>query len=122
MREDTIRTPSGKMYTLKEFANGEIIILGGEETISFRKYNEGDLRVFKRCQEDLTELEEIVDDLRIKDLIPKRFNELKHKSKKAIEEYNRWIPNEVKEKFYFNTKKLEDKIDSIQREFKIIEL
>ncbi len=122
MREDTIRTPSGEMYTIKEFANGEIIILGGEETISFRKYNEGDLRVFKRCQEDLTELEEIFDDLRIKDLMPKRFNELKHKSKKAIEEYNRWIPNEVKEKFYFNTKKLEDKIDSIQREFKIIEL
>jgi hypothetical protein len=122
MKESTVRTANGEVYIIKEFSDGETLILSNREPINFRKYDEGDLRMFKRCCDDLKELEETINDLTIKDIAPQRFNELKHKSKRYIEEYNRWIPNELKEKFYFNTKQLEDKIYSIQREFKIIEL
>lgn len=120
MRENLVRTDYNEVYAIREYADGNIVFVLDEDefvSITLRRYSDLDVIRFKGIYDNLTELMEIIENPIIWDVTSLGFDELIKKSKRAIDNYNKYIPEEIQGKFSFDFNKLEGLILSLQREF-----
>ncbi len=116
IRDSILKTKYGDSYIVREYNNGEIVFVLNE-SLSFilRKYDDEILKKFKRMHDCLNELMDIFENPTIGDVTMPGFELLLQKTNKALERYERFVPEEFREKLCFDKNKLEDLILSIKK-------
>ena len=118
VRDNMLRTRDGCSYIVREYANGEIAFIFGKDSfVLLKKYNDDDLQKFVRMYCELDELMEIFKNPTVGDVTMPGFELLLQKTNKALDHYERLVPEEFREKLGFDKNKLEEIILSIQKEF-----
>jgi len=117
-RDNLLKTRDGCSYIVREYTNGEIAFIFGEDAfVILKKYNDDDLQKFVKMYCELDELMERFKNPTVRDVTMPGFELLLQKTNKAVERYERLVPEEFREKLGFDKNKLEEIILSIRKEF-----
>ncbi|MDD5015374.1 MAG: hypothetical protein PHW73_09830 [Atribacterota bacterium] len=116
IEEETLRTDNTKDI-LEKLGIEEEALKTDNIRFYLTIYSDEELRGFERIYNCLNKLMERVEHPIIRDVTLRGFRELSYEVKRAVEYYNKYIPEEFKEKFKFDVSKLEEKLLSLQKEF-----
>jgi hypothetical protein len=117
-RDNVLKTKYGDTYIVREYQNGEIVFVLNEElSILLKKYDDEALIKFKRLYDTLDELMGVFKNPTVGDVTMSGFELLLQKTNKALDRYERLVPEDFREKLGFDKNKLEEIILSIQKEF-----
>ncbi len=118
VRDNILRTKYGDIFVVREYNDGKIVFtLNEEESIILKKYDDESLKKFKRMYDDLNELMDIFKNPTVGDVTMPKFELLLQKTDKAIERYERLVPEEFRNKLGFDKSKLEELTSSLHNEF-----
>ena len=113
-----------RKYNTSPYIEGEhneervIFFFPGGEHLSSKLYTDGELKMFERIYDDLSELKKTFEeDLTVKDMKIPRFKELVQRTKRVVKRYEKYVPEEFRKKFYIDIGKLEETINELQKEF-----
>jgi patatin-like phospholipase/acyl hydrolase len=117
-RDNILRTKYGDTFVVREYNNGKMVFtLNEDQSIILKKYDEESLQKFMKMYCELDELMEIFKNPTVGDVTMPGFELLLQKTEKAVERYERLVPEEFREKLGFDKNKLEEIILSLQKEF-----
>lgn len=117
-RDNVLKTKYGDTFVVREYENGKIVFtLNEDESIILRKYDDKTLIKFKMLYDELNELMGIFANPTVGDVTMPGFELLLQKTERAVDRYERLVPEEFREKLGFDKNKLEGIILSLQKEF-----